>query len=280
MQQKNIIYQSSTIFYRIAGKGKPVLLLHGFGEDGTVWDKQVDFLKTHFRLLIPDLPGSGQSSMIPDMSIEGLADAVKAVLDTELQKQHQEEAETVSLIGHSMGGYITLALAEKYPHLLNALGLFHSSAFADDDEKKAARLKSISFIQNNGPYEFLKTSIPGLFHRGQDGLQPSDPYDHQQEMDALVEQGKNFSAEALIQYYQAMIARPDRTAVLKNFPRPILFILGEHDKAVPMAQGLKQTHLPGLSYIFVLRNSAHMGMWEETGKANAAVLEFLQGQPG
>ena len=210
--------------------------------------------------------------MIPDMSIEGMAECIKAIIDVELQK-----TDRLQMIGHSMGGYITLAFAEKYPDLLSTLGLFHSSAFADSEEKKAARLKSIDFIKKNGSYEFLKTSIPGLFFRGQDGLEPSDPL--KLEMDALIEKGKNFSPEALIQYYQAMIARPDRTVVLKNFPYPILFILGEHDMAVPLAQGLKQTYMPALSYIHILRDSAHMGMWEETGKANAAMLEFLQGQP-
>jgi len=274
MLLRNITYGTATIFYRITGLGDPVLLLHGFGEDGEVWNKQVDLLKTHFTLIIPDLPGSGKSGMTEDMSIEGMAEVVKAIILAEQHNCSPLNDTKIALIGHSMGGYISLALAEKYPHLLNRLGLFHSSAFADSEEKKTARLKSIDFIKKNGSYEFLKTSIPGLFFRGQDGSKPSDP-----EMDALIEKGKNFSPEALIRYYQAMIARPDRTAVLKNFPHPILFILGEHDMAVPVAQGLKQSYMPDLSYIHLLRNSAHMGMWEETGKANAAMLEFLQGQP-
>jgi pimeloyl-ACP methyl ester carboxylesterase len=277
MLLKNITYGSATIFYRITGLGAPVLLLHGFGEDGEVWNKQVDVLRSAFTLIVPDLPGSGRSGMIEDMSIEGMAEVVKAIIIAEQHNCSPLNSIQTSLIGHSMGGYIGLAVAEKYPHLLNALGLFHSSAFADTEEKKAARLKSIAFIKNNGSYEFLKTSIPGLFFRGQDGLEQPDPL--KLEMEALIEKGKDFSPEALIAYYEAMIARPDRTAILKNFSHPVLFILGEHDLAVPMAQGLKQSYMPDLSYIHILRNSAHMGMWEETGKANAAMLEFLQGQP-
>ena len=171
-----------------------------------------------------------------------------------------------------MGGYITLALAEKYPQLLNAMGLVHSSAFADSEEKKAARLKSIEFIKANGAYEFLKTAIPGLF---------GDPWSaiHQQEINTLIEKGKHFSSEALVQYYYAMIARPERTAVLNNFSHPVLFIIGEHDKAVPFKQSMQQTPLSNLSYIFILRNSAHMGMWEEAEKVNTAMMAFLQGQP-
>jgi pimeloyl-ACP methyl ester carboxylesterase len=277
MLLKNITYGPAKIYYRITGLGFPVLLLHGFGEDGEVWNKQVDLLKSHFTLIIPDLPGSGRSGLVEDMSIEGMAEVVKAIIVAEQHNCSPLNDSRVALIGHSMGGYISLAIAEKYPQLLNSLGLFHSSAFADTEEKKAARLKSIAFIKNNGAYEFLKTSIPGLFHLGQDGLLPSDPL--KSEIDALIEKGNEFSPEALVHYYEAMIARPDRTIVLKNFPRPILFILGEHDMAVPMAQGLKQTYMPDLSYIHILRNSAHMGMWEETAKANTAMLEFLQGQP-
>lgn len=102
---------------------------------------------------------------------------------------------------------------------------------------------------------------------------------HEPEIDTLVEKSKNFTSDALVQYYQAMIARHDKTEVLKNFSRPVLFIIGVHDNAVPFAQSLKQSFLPNLSYIHILRNSAHMGMWEEADRVNAALLEFLKGQP-
>ena len=275
MLVKTITYQSAKIFYRVTGTGRPVVLLHGFGEDGEIWNNQIDFLKDHCTLIIPDLPGSGKSELIPDMSIEGIAEVIKEIMSIELHRFPLQGAEGV-FIGHSMGGYITLALAEKYPQLLQSFGLFHSSSFADSEEKKAGRLKSIGFIQNNGAYEFLKTSLPGLFLRGQDGSKLSDPYPA--DITALVEKGRSFTPEALIHYYQAMIARPDRTAVLKNFPHPILFIIGEYDKAIPFEQSMQQCYLPAQSHIHILRNSAHMGMLEETEKANKALLQFLLGQ--
>ena len=267
MIKKQFSYQNSNIFYRIAGSGKPVVLLHGFGEDGNIWQNQIDFLNPHYCLIIPDLPGSGKSEMIADMSIEGMGECIKAIID-------QEKLNAVVLLGHSMGGYITLAIAEKYPQLLTAFGLVHSSAYADSEEKKAARQKSIEFIKATGAYEFLKTAIPGLFLRGQDGSQSSDP------CTLLIEEGKNFTAEALAAYYTAMIKRPDRTEVLKSFPHPILFLMGEHDKAVPFAQSLEQCHLPQQSHLYILRQSAHMGMVEEIEKTNAALLSFLTAQSG
>ena len=265
MQSKTFTYQSSKIFYRITGKGKPVVLIHGFGEDGDIWQHQIEFLKDDFQLIIPDLPGSGRSEMTENMSIEGMAETVKAILV-------EEKIEQCIMLGHSMGGYITLSFVEKYPHLLSSFGLVHSSAFADSEEKKATRLKSIEFIRKHGAYEFLKPSIQGLF-----GEYWSKS--HQPEIDALVEKSKSFTPEALVRYYQAMIARHDKTEVLKNFLHPVLFIIGIHDNAVPFAQSMKQSYLPDQSYIHILRNSAHMGMWEQPDKVNTALSAFLRGQP-
>ncbi|HAO46564.1 MAG TPA: alpha/beta hydrolase [Ferruginibacter sp.] len=262
MTPKNSAYQNATIFYRMVGKGKPVVLIHGFGEDGNIWDKQVAFLKDHFRLIIPDLPGSGRSALIPDMSIEGMAEAMHSML-------MNEGISACVVLGHSMGGYLTLAMAEKYPDLFRSFGLIHSSAFADSEEKKAARSKSIEFIKNNGAYEFLRTAIPGLFSK-------TWSESHTEEIDSLIEKGRNFSDEALVAYYQAMINRPDRTHILRSFSKPILFIIGQYDNAVPFAHSMQQCYLPVESHIHILRNSAHMGMWEETHALNNFLLGFLQ----
>ncbi len=264
MTEKTITCQSAKLFYRTIGKGSPVVLLHGFGEDGDIWTNQVGYLKDHYQLIVPDLPGSGRSDLIDDMSIEGMAGAVKEIILHELPAS----AEQVRVIGHSMGGYITLALAEQFPEFIHAIGLVHSSAYADDDAKKASRLKSIEFIKANGAYEFLKTAIPGLFG-------PVWTPGHEDAIEALIQKGKQLTPAALIKYYQAMIARPERTAVLSNFSGPVLFIMGEHDKAVPFEQSIRQTPLINLAYIYILRNSAHMGMWEESEKVNEALLYFL-----
>jgi pimeloyl-ACP methyl ester carboxylesterase len=87
--------------------------------------------------------------------------------------------------------------------------------------------------------------------------------------------GHNFSAPALVSYYEAMIKRPDRTAILEKTTVPVLFIMGKYDNAVPVEDGLKQCHLPGKSYIHVLQKSGHMGMLEETEKSNRALENFL-----
>lgn len=268
--QKQFNFHHTTVYYKVIGNGMPVVLLHGFGEDSGVWKYQVDFLKDKYRLIIPDLPGSGLSKVdswqltdgSKNLSVEWMADCVKELL-------LKENISQCAMIGHSMGGYITLAFAEKYPSLLSKFGLFHSTAYADSEEKIQTRRRGIEFIKEHGAYAFLKQSTPNLFGQKFTATHP-------QEIAALIELGKNFSANALIQYYEAMIARPNRTAVLKNAVVPVLFVIGAEDKAAPMKDCLEQCHLPSLSHVYIMEHSAHMGMWEEIAKANEAIIHFLR----
>lgn len=262
--KKTLKYQNKTIFYRDSGQGKPVVLLHGFGETGDVWKNQISSLEKYSRLIVPDLPGSGQSEAIDDMSMEGLAESVKAVFD-----DAGLDSVTTSLIGHSMGGYITLAFVEKYRQYLRSFGLFHSTSYADSDEKKEARRKGIDFVKKHGADEFLKTSIPNLF----------SPHTKQQNpalVDEFIRSLHNFSAQAIVSYYEAMMCRVDRTHLLKTTRLPVIFVIGQHDNAVAPGDSLQQAHLPEISYIDLLHQSGHMGMLEEPEKCNQLLNKFLR----
>ncbi len=265
-----ILFKNKRIFYRVEGKGKPVLLLHGFAEDGNIWSKQINVLKENNLLIIPDLPGSGQSEMLDGTSaLKNYAEVVKAIADEVIFKNKKENQNPFCLIGHSMGGYITLAFAEKYPELLNSFGLFHSSAFADTEEKKATRRRGIAFIQKNGTETFLKTSIPNLFCEKTKNEKP-------ELITQLFDIAKDISPETLIQYYEAMILRPDRTLVLKSFKKPVLFIIGKEDNAVPLEASLAQCHIPAISSVHILNHSGHMGMWEEEELSDFYLEEFFK----
>ena len=269
MEQKEIKYQGKRLSYRSRGEGLPVVLVHGFGEDSRVWDAQLNALKD-YHLIVPDLPGTNRSEMIDDMSMEGMAAALEKLIVHETATVYYKEGEpgSVIMIGHSMGGYITLAFAEKHPQMLRGFGLFHSSAYADTEEKKQNRRKSIDFIQRNGAYEFLKTAVPNLYAtENRESLA--------EEIKAHLETTHNFSPEMLVSYYQAMIDRPDRRQVLQEAHVPVLFILGKHDTAVSFDDGLEQSHLPRSSYVHILENSGHMGMREQTGEANEHLQKYL-----
>jgi pimeloyl-ACP methyl ester carboxylesterase len=264
MQQKEISVDGKRLFYRLQGEGPLVVLLHGFGEDGNIWKSQFDIFPNN-TLIVPDLPGSGHSEIIEDMSMEGLADAVKKII----KEENKAQTRHVILIGHSMGGYITLAYAEKYPEDLAAFGLFHSTAYPDTEEKKETRRKGIAFVQKHGAFEFLKTATPNMYSPTTIGANPQLVEGHIQSL-------QQFSKAALIAYYESMIKRPDRTHVLKQNKIPVLFVLGKHDAAVPLQDGLQQSHLPGVSHVHILENSGHMGMCEEVDKSNRLLQEFVR----
>jgi pimeloyl-ACP methyl ester carboxylesterase len=271
---------SSSLYYREEGSGLPVVLLHGFAEDGAIWDNQVSYLSAYCRVIVPDLPGSGRSPSLgqsPALTSpegvgpaykEGLAGSIEELAGSIATLLDQLAIQQCILIGHSMGGYIALAFAEKYPERLNALGLFHSTAYADNEEKKTGRRKSIEFIRNNGSAAFIRQSIPNLFSGYAREYHPDL-------IDSIISRYSGFSPDSLIAYYEAMIARPDRTAILRQFAGPVLFIIGQADGVIPMEQVLQQCHLPAVSHIHIIENAGHMGMLEVPDRSNTILHSFI-----
>lgn len=264
MQNVQTTFQGTEINYALHGpNGAPVIMLvHGFGEDGSIWQNQLPVLEP-YRVIIPDLPGSGGSAYNEQaMDINEMARLLQHIAV-------KEQVSRFGLFGHSMGGYIALAYAEQYGERLAALGLVHSTAYADSDEKKATRRKSIAFIQEHGAEKFLAQTIPNLFSKKFVEMQGNVVAEQ-------VKKGAMFAVETLVGYYEAMIRRPNRVNVLKNAVIPVFFAAGVYDEAVPFQHSLEQAHLPDISYIHVLENTAHMGMLEEKVELNKAIAVFLK----
>ena len=263
--KKTFYYKNALITYYTYGDGVPVMLLHGFGETSFVWHKQVYNLSKTNKVIVPDLPGSGESELpevqSKNLSISHLANAVHAIIQN-------ENIEQCIMLGHSMGGYITLAFAEKYPSLLKAFGFVHSTAFADTEEKKQNRKKSIAAMESYGGNAFLKTAMPGLFASG-------FKQKHANVIAELISEAKKNSTENLQQYYTAMMNRKDKTHVLKNNKLPVLFVIGTEDNAAPLSDVLKQVHLPEISYIHIIKKSGHMSMLEKPIILNRILKNFV-----
>lgn len=262
LMDKSMTINGNTVSYQMVGKGIPIVFVHGFGEDSKIWEGQIEGLKNKFLVIAPDLPGSGKSSQVGDVSMEAMANWLKDLLD-DLQVKN------CILIGHSMGGYVSLAFAEKYSDRLIGLGLFHSTAYPDTEEKKTARRRSIEFIRDFGAGKFQEQAIPNLFSS-------SFKAKNTGKVQEIITRYTNVHAETLVKYYEAMILRPDRTEVLRNFSAPVLYLVGEQDNAVPLRHSLEQCHLPGLSYIHILNEAGHMGMLEEPIKSTAIIENFSQ----
>jgi len=251
--------------YHMRGEGPVCILLHGFGEDGHIWDQQVDELSDQFTCLMIEIPGTGDSTAAfaqhKDLNLEESAELVRQVMD-------KEKINKACLLGHSMGGYITLAFAEKYSQRLSAFGLVHSTAFADSEEKSQNRRRSVTFMKNHGVKLFLEQLYPNLYGE----KYKKEYWDH---IEKQIRDAEVFQPEVLIRYYEMMMVRPNRTAVLQHAAVPVLFIMGNEDKTVLLTDSLRQCHLPSESHIHILETAGHMGMKEEPMRTTQAMKDFL-----
>ena len=259
-----LLYQGSNLHYRKTGAGNPTLLIHGFGEDGNVFNKSLHYLSSPGTLLIPDLPGAGLSDSWPteSPSLLDFALAMNAILE-------KEGIEKCSVMGHSMGGYIALAFAEQFPEKIVALGLLHSTAYADSTERIQKRKQAIDFIEREGAAAFLRISLPGLFA-------PAFREQGKAEIESLLTSMKQVSPKTLIQYYRAMMKRPDSSKLLASAPYPVMFIIGQEDEIVPPANTLQLANITANAYIHVLNNVGHMSMLEAPESFANLLLYFMQ----
>lgn len=260
---EHLAWQGSRIKYTLTGSGPLVMLIHGFAENSSVWQHLVTALKKDFTFIIPDLPGCGGSETLQNsFSLSDISDLLFLIGSKQLGNSK------FTLVGHSMGGYIAMEYARNHWETLNGLGLFHSSSLADNDSKKETRKSSIDFITKNGKELYLKTSVPNLFSEHSRNVYPNL-------VEELVKLGLSCNEKSLSQYQQAMIERQDTSGILKVFGEPVLFVQGQYDNAVPMENGLKQVILPPVCHFHLLKQSGHMGMWEEQEKANALLKQYF-----
>lgn len=239
------------LYYRISGTGPAIVLLHGFPLDGSIWDEVVEGLSANYTVIVPDIPGAGKSSFTgTGLSIEDIAETVKLILD-------EEKIGTAIVAGHSMGGYAALAFAENYPDAIQGLGLIHSTATADNDEKKEQRRKSIALFEKGGKDAFIRQMIPTLFAE-QNREHYSATIKELTEMALLTE------SKSMIAFYNAMINRPDRTSVLKGAKMPVLWAIGQDDGIIPYKNLMQQTSLANVNFVYTYEDCGHMGMIEVT----------------
>ncbi|MFP3594049.1 alpha/beta fold hydrolase [Chryseobacterium sp. SIMBA_038] len=231
------------------GNGKETLvLLHGFMENSSIWSDMEPHLSENFSLLKIDLPGHGKSEIYGEIhTIDFMADEVKKVLD-------DQKLEKVHLLGHSMGGYISLAFAEKYPETLKSLTLFFSTYFPDDEEKKEQRIKSYRIIKDAFSH-YARAGIPNLFN-------PNERDILEGKIETALRVALSTNNLGALASVKGMVERTDKKHVLENLEAKILVIAGKHDNAVKTDKTIKnlpeRTNLK--SYIL---DCGHNGHWEK-----------------
>lgn len=247
----------SAIFYRRLGNGYPVILIHGFCETHEIWDGFAETLKKKCEVFSIDLPGFGQSPLpLTPFSID---DVGGKIFDWISQKKIKNPI----VIGHSLGGYVTLALAKINPESFAGIGLFQSTAYPDSEEKKANRNKVIEFVKAHGIEPYIDTYVPGLFL---DKKHPAIP---------LVDKiARKTSKEALCGYAEAMRDKSSSIDFIKNYQKPLLLLGGDQDAIIPAAVTQELGRLAPRSVVQMLKNTSHMAMYESPEESVKTVENF------
>jgi len=253
---------SGNTFYRKFGKGPAVVLLHGFPEDGESWKTVWPYLSGKFTIIVPDFPGVGKSAYDADITIDKMADIVKGILEA-------ENIDTAIIVGHSMGGYVASAFADKYPKVVKGLSLVHSTPAPDDDEKKDNRKKVISIIQKGGKETFIKQAIPNLFA-------PQFLIDNPAVVEAQITSALSVSAESMVSFYNAMMIRPDRSKVLLGATFPIHWMIGKQDNTLSYKKILYLCYRSRINFVTFDDKCGHMSMLEAPHLLQHSLTEFIE----
>jgi pimeloyl-ACP methyl ester carboxylesterase len=250
--------EGNDIVFHESGSGKVIMLIHGFPMSSEIWRGFTGKLSQTLRVITPDLPGFGGSPLPKgSFSIDDIAGIM-------LRKADALGINKMVVIGHSLGGYVTLAMVKRDPERFAGFGLFHSTAFPDTEERKAGRDKAVAFIQANGALPYSSNFIAPLFA---DGKHPDVPFVRDLNIRA--------NAETLIGYLRAMRDRPERTDVLRTFPRPILFIAGGKDPVIPAGDVRRQAEMTSRGEYYELEHQAHMALVEDVPATSSRVYDFV-----
>ena len=257
-------YQSQVFHYTDQGQGCPLVCLHGFCERASIWEAWTQAFLPRFRVLTLDLWGFGASPPCPNWRMEDQAQALGAFIE-------QKIGQACHILGHSMGGYLALALAEVQPNCVKSLGLLHSHAFADDAITQLKRDKTQDLIKEIGPEAFAQYFLPQLFSPKFRSRESA--YVHRW----VREQAWGLNVLGLSSALQAMRARRDRQEVLKMGPWPLFLLLGEQDPFIAWERGLSLANLAPCTRLELLPETGHLGFCEQKEWTQVAYLQFIQG---
>lgn len=204
-------------------KDIPLLLIHGYPFDHTLWFSTIASLGSKAKVIAPDLPGFGKATLLPRKkpSMENYAEfLMHELIDTRHEK--------VVIAGMSMGGYVALAFAQKYPDKVLGLGLISSQAAADTTEAKQGRKEMIQKIRDRGVVAVTDAIIPKMFSARNESNSDLRIFPE--------EAAEKAGPESLIWALEAMAARPDYSQFLGILPYPVLIVHGTDDKIVPFSK--------------------------------------------
>lgn len=257
---KNTYYKNINIHYTDTGKGTAVVLLHGFLENRTMWDAHVPEFGKKYRVITIDLLGHGQTGCLGYIhKMEDMADAVHAVL-------HELRIRKAIFVGHSMGGYVSLAFAELYPEMMKGLVLLNSTSRADSEERKINRDRAIKAVKQNYT-GFVRLSIANLFSA--DNRERLEA-----EIEAVRQEALKTPLQGIVAALEGMKIRNDREVLLHFSPYPILLVLGKKDPVLPYEDNLNQ--IENTEVKLITYPDGHMSHIENREELQKDLLAFFK----
>jgi pimeloyl-ACP methyl ester carboxylesterase len=179
-----------------------------------------------------------------------------------------EMINNIILLGHSMGGYVSLAFAEKYPEMLSGLGLIHSAPFSDTDEKKEIRTRETELIKSGKKNVIFALSIPNLYAcHNQESFKNS--------IDISMKIAMKTADQGIIAALKGMKIKPDRSNVINNLKIPVFMMIGTHDNLIPAEKLIAFAEENKNIQKIIMSNSGHMSFFEEKEQFLKKIKKFI-----
>lgn len=257
-------YGDAEIHLNVVGAGHPVLLLHGFPLSGQMWQEQIGPLSERYQLLIPDLPGFGQSASMPGpFTLKMIVDRLVEVLE------HRQLPRPLTLCGLSMGGYLAWEWMTTHRDWVARLILCHTRAAADDEATARARRLAARSVTEQGTADYLSTLTEKL-------LAPDSLRRTPQLVNRLLDWMREASPSTIAHYLVAMAEREDHRKGLAQIDVPTLVVAGGQDGITSAAEMKAMTEQIPHAQWELITDSGHLSPLESPDSFNRAVLQFLQ----
>jgi pimeloyl-ACP methyl ester carboxylesterase len=257
---RTFTFRGTSFSFNSKHSGPAIIFLHGFLENQSMWDELTKKLPRAYRKICLDLPGHGASDNLGYVhSMEDMAEVVKALADHLKLKRF-------FLCGHSLGGYVALAFAEKYPDMIKGLLLLNSTARADSDERKRNRDRAIETVKRQHK-SYIRIAVPMLFRA-------KNRRNLREAVNEVKAQALTTSKQGVIAALEGMKIRPDREVLLHFAPYNVLFVGAKHDPIIPQEHIEEQMKAHRVEPL--LLENGHMSHMEDFEPLLEGVKGFLK----
>ena len=250
------------IAYTDAGIGRPIVLIHGYPFNRSLWNEQVEALSSTCRVIAPDLRGFGESDAAESATMNEMAQDVAMLLN-------QLGIVRATIAGLSMGGYVALAFYKQLPSRVKALILADTRAQADSEEAKQTRAQQAKKALDEGMAGIADSMLPKL-------LTPETVSKHPEIVKRVRDMMLKTKPEGAAAALHGMAQRDDQTDLLPKIAVPSLILVGAEDAITPVADSEKMHQSIAGSRLVVLENAGHVSNLERTEPFNEALLAFMK----